>query len=111
MSTEDGSKVIINGFNRSGIFNAITNGSSALAVIDPFQDIAPMLTTDDVVSQVLNPIEANFVNLRVCSDEDEDSERGGENEDFDRSAFEFFVNDERFSESVKFILLFLFCSL
>ena len=49
MSTEDGSKVIINGFKRSGIFNTITDGFSALPVIDPFQDIAPMSTTDYVV--------------------------------------------------------------
>ena len=34
MSTEDGSKVIINGFKRSGIFNAITDVSSALPAID-----------------------------------------------------------------------------
>ena len=94
MSSEDGSKVIINGFKGSGIFNAITDGSSALPAIDPFQDIAPMLTTDDVVSQVVYPIEENFVNLCVASDEDGDSDWGGENEDFERNAFEFFVNRE-----------------
>ena len=63
-----------------------------------------MLTTDDVVSQVVYPIEGNFVNLSVASDEDEDSDWGGmggggagvdgENEDLDRNAFDFFVNDE-----------------
>ena len=94
MSTEDGSKVFINGFKRSGIFNAITDGSSALPAIDPFHDIAPMLTTNYVVNQVFYPIEGNFVNLRVPSDEDEDSDWRGENEDLDRNAFDFFVNDQ-----------------
>ena len=94
MSTEDGSKVIINGFKRSGIFIAITDGISVLHEIDPFQDIALMLTTDDVVSQVVYPIEGNFVNLCVANDDDEDSDWGGENEDLERNAFDFFVNDK-----------------
>ena len=54
--------------------------------------IAPMLTTDYFFNQVVYPIEENFVNLRVASDEDEDSDWGGENEDLDKNVFDFFVN-------------------
>ena len=42
MSIEDGSKVVINGWKRSGIVDAVTNGSAALPSIDPFQNIAPL---------------------------------------------------------------------
>ena len=80
--------------NDPGFLNAITDGDSALPAIDPFQDIAPMLTTDYFFSQVVYPIEGNFVNLRIASDEHEDSDWGGENEDLDRNAFDFFVNDK-----------------
>ena len=48
MSIEDGSKVVINGWKRSGIVDAVTNGSAALPSIDPFQNIAslPPSTSD-----------------------------------------------------------------
>ena len=39
MSTEDGSKVVINDWKRSGIVDAITNGSAASPSIDPFQTL------------------------------------------------------------------------
>ena len=43
MSTEDGSKVVINGWKRSGIIDAVTNEPAALPSINPFQNIAPVL--------------------------------------------------------------------
>ena len=42
MSTDEGSKVIINGWKKSGISDAVTGGSSSLHSLDPFQDIAPL---------------------------------------------------------------------
>ena len=49
MSIEDGSKVVINGWKRSGIVDTVTNRSVALPSIDPFQNIAPLPpSTSDV---------------------------------------------------------------
>ena len=39
MSKEDSSKAIINGWERSYIFEVVTDGSSVLSSIDSFQDI------------------------------------------------------------------------
>lgn len=94
MSTEDGSKVIINGFKRSGIFNAVIDGSLAVPAIDPLQDITPMSSTNEIVYQIVYPIEENFINLCVASDDDEVSDWGGESDDFDGNGFNFLVNDE-----------------
>ena len=96
MSTEDGSKVSINGWKRSGIFDAVTDGSSALPSIDPFQDIAPLPSTNDGDNEIVYSIEVteDFVNLRLATDDD-DSDWGNEEDDeFDRNAFDFIVDDE-----------------
>ena len=60
MSTEDGSKVLINGWKRSGFIDAVTNRSAALPSIYPFQNIAPPTTsTSDVCeSKTICPTEA-----------------------------------------------------
>ena len=41
-STEDDLKVVINGWKRSGIVDAVTNESAALPSIDPFRNIVPL---------------------------------------------------------------------
>ena len=95
MSTEDGSKVSTAG-ERSGIFDDVTDGSSALPSIDPFQDIAPLPSTNDGDNEIVYPIEVMeyFVNLRLATDDD-DSDWGNEEDDeFDRNAFDFIVDDE-----------------
>ena len=56
MSNEDGSKAIINGWERSGIFEAVTDGSSALSSIDSFQDIAPLASANDRGNKIVNLI-------------------------------------------------------
>ena len=43
MISEAGSKVIMNGWKRSEIYDAIKDGSPALPSIDPFNDIALMV--------------------------------------------------------------------
>ena len=96
MLTEDGSKVSINGWKRSGIFDAVTDGSSSLPSIDPFQDMAPLPSTSDGDNENVYPIEVteDFVNLRLATDDD-DSDWGNEEDDeFDRNAFDFIVDDE-----------------
>ena len=42
ISSEAGTKVIVNGFKLAGIYDAIRSGKSSLQSIDPFNDIAPL---------------------------------------------------------------------
>ena len=44
--SEEGSKIIINGWKRSGIYDAVKNGGSSLPSIDPFNEIAPLVVTE-----------------------------------------------------------------
>ena len=93
MSTEDGSKVIINGWKKSDISDAVTNGSSSLPSLDPFQTIAPLPQLDGEPSETMYPsnVSQNFVNIR---DDDHDSDWGDSDVDFERNAFDFFIGDE-----------------
>ena len=65
MLKEDGSKAIINGWERSGIFEVVTDGSSALSSIDSFQDIAPLASINDRGNKIvyLTEINEDFVNF------------------------------------------------
>ena len=100
ISSEAGTKVIVNGFKLAGIYDAIRSGKSSLQSIDPFNDIAPLA---DSLSEG-NP--GNFVQLSDDlregyeheldeneSEDDEDTEWGLEG-DFDRNAFEDFIIDD-----------------
>ena len=42
ISSEAGTKVIVNGFKLAGIYDAIRSGKSSLQSIDPFNDITPL---------------------------------------------------------------------
>ena len=96
ITSEAGSKIIINGWKASGIYDVIKMGESALPSIDPFSDIAPL--TDENISdvQVILPtldLMENFVNEH--HEDDENSEWEDENEiDFERNAFDFIIDDE-----------------
>ena len=96
MSTEDGSiKLVSTAGKRSDIFDAATDGSSALQSIDPFQDIAPLPSTNDGDNEIVYPIEVTeyFVNFRLATDDD-DSDWGNEEDDeFDRNAFDVIVDE------------------
>ena len=93
MSTEEGLNIVMNGWKRSGILDAIANGYSALPSIDPFQSIAPLQTDDDRESETILPTEVNddFVNLQLS---DDDSDWEFENDDFSRNAFDFIIDDD-----------------
>ena len=85
-------KLVSTAGKRSGIFD----GSSALPSIDPFQDIAPLPSTNDGDNDIVYLIEVTeyFVNLRLSTDDD-DSDWGNEEDDeFDRNAFDFIVDGE-----------------
>ena len=100
ISSEAGTKVIVNGFKLAGIYDAIRSGKSSLQSIDPFNDIAPLA---DSLSEG-NP--SNFVqlsdDLRECyvneldeneSEDDEDTEWGLE-DSFNRIVFDDFIIDD-----------------
>ena len=97
MLTEDDSKVVINGLKRSGIVDAVTNGSAALPSIDPFQNIAPLppSTSDVCESETICPTEVteNFVNLCLADDGD-DSDWEYENGEYNKNTFDFIINDD-----------------
>ena len=73
-------------------------GSSNLPFIEPFQDISPLLESNDLESglQAINITEEmreHFVN--VANDEEDDSEWEDENDvDFNRNAFDIIIDDE-----------------
>ena len=100
MSTEEGMKIIENGWKASGIFGAVQGGSVGLAPIDPFQDISPLpiIPPQSIAnleipgSDVLN----DFVNVVENDEDDEESEwEDGEDDiEFARNAFDFIIDDE-----------------
>ena len=93
MLTEDGSKVIINGWKKSGISDAVTNGSSSLPSLDPFQTIVPQPQLDSEPSETIYPsnVSQYFVNVR---DDDDDSDWGDNDVDFETNASNFITDDE-----------------
>ena len=46
ITSEEGSELIINDWKRSGIYDAVKNGSSSLPSIDPFNEIDPLVVTE-----------------------------------------------------------------
>ena len=99
ITSEKGSKIIINGWKRSGIYDAVKNGSSSLPSIDPFNEIAPLVVTEksnetDVTINQSSSLTESFVNDRY--DEESDcSDWENENDiDFERSAFDTFIIDD-----------------
>ena len=96
ITSEAGSKIIINGWKASGIYDAIKMGESALPSIDPFSDIAPLADENISDVQVILPtldLMENFVNEH--HKDYENSEWEDENEiDFERNAFDFIIDDK-----------------
>ena len=97
MLTEDGSKVVINGWKRSGIVDGVTNGSAALPSIDHFQNIAPLLpsTGDFCESETIRPTEVteDFVNLHLA-DNDDNSDWEYKDDDFNRNTLDLTIDDD-----------------
>ena len=94
MSTNNGSKVIINGWKSFAIFEAVTDGSSAFPSIDLFQDIATLPSTNDEGKEIVHPIKVNEDAVNICLVIDDGSDWGnGENDEFDRNAFELIADD------------------
>ena len=94
MSTDEGSKVIINGWKKSDISDAVTGGSSSLPSLDPFQDIAPLPQSLEVHETIIPAnITDDFISLRLI-DADDDSDWGYVEDEFERNAFDFIIDDE-----------------
>ena len=99
ISSEAGTKVIVNGFTLAGIYDAIRSGKSSLQSIDPFNDITPLADSlsegncgnfvqlsDDLSEGYANELDENE------SEDDEDTEWGLE-DDFNRNAFDDVIID------------------
>ena len=94
MSTDEGSKVIINSWKKSGISDTVTGGSSSLPSLDPFQDIAPLPQSLEVHETIIPAnITDDFINLCLI-DDDDDSDWRYEEDEFERNAFDFIIDDE-----------------
>ena len=94
MSTDEGSKVIINNWKKSGISDAVMGGSSPLPSLDPFQDIAPLPQSLEVHETIiLANITDDFINVRLI-DDGNDSDWGYEEDEFERNAIDFIIDDE-----------------
>ena len=91
--SENGSSIIINGWQAAGIYDAIKDGSSGLQSIDPFKDISPLVNEHDesesflpaTMDQLTDEVQENFWN--VPFDE--------ENSEWQQSDKEDDVNSER----------------
>ena len=98
MTSVSGSTVIVNGWKASGIYDGLKMGSSKLPSIDSFQNISPLLESNNLESglQAINITEEmreHFVN--VANNEEDDSEWEDENDvDFKRNAFDIIIDDE-----------------
>ena len=93
MSTEEGTKIIVNDWKASGILDAVRGGSAELSPIDPFQDISPLPSIPDQRDTNLQMPDSDvlddFINEPADDDEDEQEENG-----FERNAFDFIIDDE-----------------
>ena len=99
ISSEAGTKVIVNGFKLAGIYDVIRSGKLSLQSIDPFNDITPLTDSlsegncgnfvrlsDDLSEGYANELDENE------SEDDEDTEWGLE-DGFNRNAFGDFITD------------------
>ena len=100
ISSETGTKVIVNGFKLAGIYEPVRSGKSSLQSNDPFNYIAPLADSlsegshgnfvklsDDLREAYVNELDENE------SEDDEDTEWGLE-DDFSRNAFDDFIIDD-----------------
>ena len=98
MTAETGSKVIINGWKASSIYDVLKMGSSSLPSIDPFHDISPLVEADDGAERPLTEeMRYHFVNEIEVNNDDENEEEEWKHEDdidFNRNAFDFMFDDE-----------------
>ena len=104
MTSESGAKVIISGWEASGILDAVKMGSTELPSIDPFHDISPLISSPVQVDSELGDhhklteeIREHFVNIDIDTD-DSDSENeewvDKSGVDFNRNAFDIIIDDE-----------------
>ena len=77
MTSFEGRSIVISGWRRSGIYDAVTKGSKNLVPLDPFFDIDPMIevpvTFEDMPLMQENFV-SQYVTERNCDDDDSDDE-------------------------------------
>ena len=98
MATCKGSKMMESGWKAAEIFDAIRLGSKGLPPIDPFQPIDPLLEKNASEEYKLQAICGLTIDERQIGYSppinDEDDEDDEEYTDFERSAFDAFVEIE-----------------
>ena len=99
ITSEKGSEIIINGWKRSGIYDAVKNGSSALPSIDPFNEITLLVVTEksnetDVTINQSSSLTESFVNDRYDEESDCSDRENANNINFEMSAFDTFIIDD-----------------
>ena len=100
ITSEAGTDVIVKGWKVAGIYDAIKMGKSNLPSIDPFNEIAPLAVpsneTDNLV-EIPEDFRESYVNELNEDDEndEDDAECGLEEDEFERNAFDFIINDEQ----------------
>ena len=93
MSTNEGSKIIIKGWKKSGISDAVTAGSSSLPSLDPFQEIAALPQSIEVQETIIPAnISDDFINRRPNDADDDDDVSDWGYEDDERNAFDFIID-------------------
>ena len=78
MTSAEGKGIIISGWRRAGILDAVAKGRANLASLDPFHDIDPLLDVP-IILETTQLNEENFTSSYVSSmstndDDDEDDE-------------------------------------
>ena len=96
VTSEKGSEIIINGWERSGIYDAVKNDSSPLPSIDPFNKIAPLAVTEKSNETDVTINQSSSLTESFRYDEESDClDWENENDiDFERSAFDTFIIDD-----------------
>ena len=91
MTSSEGTDIVINGWKKAGIYDAVKNGLTSLPSIDPFIEIASLVDCLHNIDEVVNvseEIRESYVNdketqLENIESEDESDEKWGpETDDF-----------------------------
>ena len=101
--SQNGSSVIINGWEAAGIYDAIKARSSGLQSIDPLEDISPLVTEHDesesflsaIIDQLTDELRKNFVNVPFDEKNSEWEQSDNEDDvDSERNIFDDIIIDD-----------------
>ena len=98
MTSAEGKKIILKGWESAGITEAIEKGLNNLPDLDPFHDIDPMISFNMVkpnLEAVINKTADDFDMLGVRANDNEDTDNDDDDEvyEIDRNVFDIFNDD------------------